>query len=295
MVAAAPQAFNHRLADAIRRVVLSKLEADTLQLPTLPPIAVKCTQMLRDENVSMKTIAALLEQDPMLAVRVIRMAASPMYAVAGGKPLNLLDSLVRLGRESVKTALIEASAQKMFLSRDQRILESTRWLWRHSGVVGQLSRDISTFVQSPDADFAALAGLLHDIGKPVVATILLEAEREVSDLRNKKWIESPEWMWVISQCHRDVGVALAKKWELPALLVRTVRDCYQYDFNDRTAVCNAVCFANALAEANGHTQDPDEIEDAQILLPSGQKLLGFDDDTVKKLVASMSQLTGLYD
>ena len=44
--------------------------------------------------------------------------------------------------------------------------------------VGMLARDVLALTGEPDSDSAYLAGLLHDVGKPVIATVLLELESD---------------------------------------------------------------------------------------------------------------------
>jgi len=61
--------------------------------------------------------------------------------------------------------------------------EANRKIWDHSVAVARLARDLASYVGRRDADAYYLAGLLHDIGKPVVAA-MLQAHPEITAVAN---------------------------------------------------------------------------------------------------------------
>lgn len=286
---------NEKLANQIEDLVLKRIASDSLCLPTMPAVALKCLELLRHPDFSFKEAAAILEQDPVLAARVLRTATSAAY-VAGTKTPSLSDALARIGAKAAKTLLVDASAAKVFISRNVQIADATKRVWQHSVAVGGLARDISAITGGTDWDSAYLAGLLHDIGKPIVASILLEAERQIAELRNKPWIGSGEWLAVIKRTHRKVGLALMEKWNLPPTVCSSIRDCSEYDSSNRASISNAVCFANALAKQSGIAPDDSDIDDAKALVMIGRSVLGVDDAVVNPLVVGLkSKIEHLYE
>lgn len=288
---AGPPAFNEKLAAQVEALVLKRIEANQLELPTMPVTAMKALEQLKKPNFTFKGIAGTLEYDPMLVARVLKVATSAAYAT-GGKTPSLSDALTRIGEKGVKTIIVEAAAEKIFNSRNTKIMESAKKVWQHSLAVAMLARDIAALTNGKDAEAAYLAGLLHDVGKPIVATILLEAERQITEYRNKTFIESAEWTWVVRKTHRPVGIALCEKWQLPTAIARTVRECSEYDPSDRGAVGNSVCFANALAKSEGYAEDGADIDDARALVMIGRSMLGVDDGMIAPLVANLKQKVG---
>ncbi len=285
---ATPAAFNEKLAAQVEALVLKRIEANTLELPTMPITAMKALDQLKKPNFTFKGIAATLEFDPMLVARVLKMASSAAYAT-GGKTPSLSDALARIGEKGVKTIIVEAAAEKIFNSRNAKIMESAKRVWRHSLAVAMLARDIAALTNGKDAEAAYLAGLLHDVGKPIVATILLEAERQITEYRNKTFIESAEWSWVVRKTHRPVGIALCDKWQLPTTLAKTIKESSEYDPSDRGSVGNSVCFANALAKSEGFAEEGADIDDARALVMIGRSMLGVDDAMIAPLIAQLKQ------
>jgi putative nucleotidyltransferase with HDIG domain len=284
-----------RLSEQLEQIVLKRIAEDSLVLPTLPSVVAKALEVLKDPEVSFKHVGVMIERDPVLAARLLRSATSAAFA-AGTKKVSLPEALTRLGAKAVRSLLVEATAQKVFLSRDPKIGESMKKLWQHSVAVATLSRDVLALTGNADSEAAYLAGLLHDVGKPVVASMLLEFERQVTEVYNRPFIDSAEWIGVIGRTHRAVGVALAEKWQMPEQVTRCIRECVEYDNADRASLVNIVCFSNSLAKKTGiyaGTIDADEV-DALVMI--GRSIIGANDEIIKTLTRGLKErVAGLYD
>jgi putative nucleotidyltransferase with HDIG domain len=282
------QAENQNLADQMADIVVKRVEADRLVLPSLPVATDKCLQLLRDTDVNLKTVARVLERDPMLSARVLRAANAAAF---GGQSVSHIEQAVtRLGVQKLKVLLIDASARRVFESRDPRIAEAFRLLWEHSLAVALLARDVAALAQAGEPDVAYLAGLLHDIGKPVLGAMMLEAEKMVVGSRpGSTWIRAEDWLSGVQKVHRHVGVTLAEHWQLPEMVKRTIAESSEYDSTNRHSAVNAVCFANALAKANGFYAGSCDVDDANALLMIGRSLLGIEEEPVMRLVATLKE------
>jgi HD-like signal output (HDOD) protein len=162
--------------------------------------------------------------------------------------------------------------------------------------VGTVARDLLALNGQSDASESAyLAGLLHDVGKPVVATLLLEAERQTTELYNRSWIESGEWVEVVARTHRTVGRALSEKWQLPDAVSACIRDCSEYDNSDRASLVNVVCFANAIAKKSGVYAGAVDQGDVDAVIMIGRSLIGVNDELLRSLTKQIAErVAGLY-
>ncbi len=286
-----------KLASELQGILVKRIQSDQLVVPTIPTVVQKAQDILREPDTSvMKRAGEVLEQDPFLSARALRMSAGAKGGPAAGKKITLQDTLTKLGPRAMKALLVEATAQKVFVSRDAEIANALRRTWEHSVAVGTLARDVLALSGHADSDAAYLAGLLHDVGKPVVASILLEAERQTTELYNRSWIPSAEWVHVVGTTHRAVGLALAEKWQLPEAIVKCLQENLDYDNTDRTSIVNAVVFANALAKKTGVYVGPFDPEDVDAIVMIGRSLIGVNDEILKTLVKGLKdRVSGMFD
>jgi len=284
-----------KLAQELKTILLKRIQADQLVVPTIPAVAQRGQEVLREgDQTAAKRAAEILEQDPFLAARALRITGSKKSA--GQKKVTLPETVANLGPRGVKALLVEATGQKVFVSRDHEIANALRRIWEHSVAVGTLARDVLALSGHADSDAAYLAGLLHDVGKPVVASILLEAERQTTELYNRPWIGAADWVEVVSRIHRSVGQALAEKWQLPEGIARCLGENLDYDNADRTSLVNAVLFANALAKKTGIYVGAVDADDLDALVMIGRSLIGVNDEVLKTLLKGLKdRVDGLFD
>lgn len=276
-----------RLAQEAQTILEKRIADNQLALPPPPAVVMKAMALLRDPSFSPKDASSLIERDVVIAARVLR-AAGQVQNASGEKPRSLPQALTRLGTDRLRTVLSEASANRLFESRDQRIVDATKGLWEHALGVAMLSRDVAALCGVAETEAAYLAGLLHDIGKPVVAWLLLEAEKSVVGTRTNVWIDPEVWVEVINRVHRPVGVALATKWGLPESVTSAIQDCAEYNGADRLSVPNCVRFANALVKREGLYVGKFDASDIDALVMIGRSLLGIDDSVLARLSGGLT-------
>src|SRR6185369_6594232 len=186
------------------------------------------------------------------ASRLLRIVNSPAYG--GREPITSIERAVsRLGLKPLKMILIEISAREVFMSKSQRIRDAFRGIWEHCLAVGMLARDLGTTLKGgPDGDAAYLAGLFHDVGKPVVAALLLETERSLMDELGAPFMTDSLWLKVVNDAHSDVGAALAEHWNLAPAVAAAIAGFGAYDQAAGRGSCtNLVRFANAVTKRDG--------------------------------------------
>lgn len=287
-MAASPEqpSKEERLSAQLEAIILDRIEKDRLELPSMPAVAAKCMELLRKPDFSLQRAAGLIEADPILAAQLIRLSNSAAYA-SREPSRNIQTAVSKLGSQRLRIALVEASTRPLFESKDASIQKATRGLWEHSLAVGLLARDVAVLVGGCDAEEAYLAGLLHDIGKPVLATMMLEAENMMAMRSVKGWIDQSVFVAVLQRSHRKVAVPLARRWAMPEPVAKAIETCADFDAASRSSVANIVCFGNALAKQQGLFVGPSNPEDDKALVMIGRSLLGVDDDAINRLLAGL--------
>ncbi|HEX7597628.1 MAG TPA: HDOD domain-containing protein [Polyangia bacterium] len=280
-------ALTREMATRVEESVVSAIEDNRLELPNLPLVAARALAMLGRDDFSFAQIATLIETDPIVAARLVRLTHSAAFASLSRFD-SVLTCLTRLGAEELRLFLVETAVHHVLESRDPCIAQMCRDLWRHSLAVAILSRELATAVHALHPDAAYLVGLLHDVGRPVLAATLLDAEQRLLGTRTQRWIMPSAWLNIISGKHRSVGEAIARKWGLPEPVVNGIRCSAEYDTGDRFATANVVLLADTLAKREGIYVGPINAEEIESRLAQGKQLLSVDDAIVERLVTDLA-------
>ena len=268
-----------QLAKQLSQVVLSRIASDKLVLLSFGPAAARCLELLKNSEASAGQLGEAVERDPILVAQLLREAGVGSIA----------EATQRLGMTRLRAWLGEAAARQVSESRNKRIADSARGVWEHSLGVAILARDLAALAQAEAPDAAFLAGLLHDVGKPLIAGMLLEVERQMGSGRNALDMSAEDWQRAVADCHRPIGEALAAKWALPRSVARCIKDVTEYDAADRGSPVNFVVFANALAKRCGLYPGHFDGEEVGALELIGRSMLGLQDDVVARLVGGLAE------
>ncbi len=274
-----------KIVPQLERIILAKIASGKLVLPVMPVIATKCMPILRDPDYQQKKLVALVESEPLLAAMILRSALS---AIHGGAVVSNVDQACgRLGAQTLKALVVEFMTRELFRSTDVKIQAVSKKVWEHSLAVAHLARDIAALTGGIDGDVCYLSGLLHDVGKPVIAAMLLDCERQLSrDMPG--WMTPDAWTATVESLHRKVGVAIAAEWKLPEEVAAAIRDCSDYDGANRKSAANVVRFANAIAKREGFTTGPVDMADVEALIMVGRSMIGSDDAVIARLAAGLA-------
>jgi putative nucleotidyltransferase with HDIG domain len=281
----AAAAMPNRLGSELERIVLERIAKNRLILPAMPAVPRRCLDTLDEPDFNARTLVRAIEADPVLSLLVMRAATTASYGRSS--TMQSLDQAVaRIGARTLRTLITEYAVNELFQSSNRQIRDANQRVWEHSLVVALLARDIAGKLGDLEPDACYLAGLIHDIGKPVLSAMILEIDRKLGR-STPGWIDLSSWTQIVETSHRKVAVAVATEWRLPEPITEAIHDCSDYNAADRTSIGNVVRLANAIAKREGYTTGPIDATDIEAMIMVGVSMLGGDKLVVDDLVADI--------
>jgi putative nucleotidyltransferase with HDIG domain len=220
------------------------------ELEALPIVAQRVLAMVRDDSASVDRIAALLGTDQALTAAVLRHANSGL-AMPNRRIASLREALARIGQRALGGVLVRACAGPLLDRGLPPYALPRRVAWRHAATASVASRDLARILKAPGAEEASVAGLLHDVGKTVLTSVVPEIAAEAVAIARSRRI--PVWQaeaQVLGFHHGQVGGALLRSWGLPEPLVEAVA-LHHEPTETTTRLAKIVHLADAAAHAVG--------------------------------------------
>jgi putative nucleotidyltransferase with HDIG domain len=278
-----------RVGGRLAQILVERIHRDKLVLPAMPAAVRECMRLLDLPDNNLDKVVKVIAQDPIIAPQVMRRARSAIMSRATA-PRTLDQAVTRLGVRELRELIMNVSAHQLFESKKPVIRKHTKVLWQHSIAVGTLARALARRRKDIDPEVAYLAGLLHDVGKPVAAALLLDLERTI-DAPQAAWLEGDAWLGVVSECHREVGVALARSWNMDEEILFAIARSDRFVGDNPTLITNVVCYANALAKrASIYIGEVDPACN-EALLRDGANLYKLDPPMVESLLKELRDST----
>ncbi len=204
--------------------VYQDILAGKIKLPNLPDTTMKLRHTLANPNFRVKDLLPPLHANPEIASIIMQAANSTAFYGTRPSP-DLHSSIIRLGTTSVTSIVLTHSMQTTFVKSSIPSRHVIRKLWQNNLRIGALSSAIASRISEygvrVDPDQALLAGAMYHVG-----TLML-----LSYFQHKKLaMPSPEEIEAIpSQISANIGVVLAKHWQLDEDIVDCIRRRDQFD------------------------------------------------------------------
>lgn len=194
------------------------------ELPTLPEIALRIRALIVSEEGNATMLARLIEHDPSLSAKVLKVANSAFYCTPNRKITSVKLAITRIGFNQIGHIAMAVCLIRQF-SRKSDILDY-RQFWKHCLSAAFLTNLIPDTGNSTEQNHSLfLSGLFHDIGilvfdqffhKQFEQIINYAIEKEISYLEAEKELFPNE-------THAAIGSALMEMWKIDLSVVNSVR------------------------------------------------------------------------
>ncbi len=195
---------------------LADLVGSTVSIPTIPATLLALEEVCANPDSDADDIAAVIEHDPAVAAKVLRLVNSSIYSLSSA--VNSISvACTMVGRRVLHNIVLQATVLETFSTDAAADFDINR-LWDHSfksAVAMQRLVSKSSLTIGLSRDDAYTCGLMHDVGKVLLHQSEPEQFAEAMKLAKEQDIPLARAEHAtFGFTHADVGGMLADRWKL---------------------------------------------------------------------------------
>ena len=202
---------------------VQQLIAQMKKLPSPPNLYFKIVGELQSPDASIENVGGLIAQDPVLSAKLLQVVNSAVFGLQL-QVVSASEAVMYLGMETTKALVLLAHTFSYF-DKIKTAEFSVDKLWKHSVATGKFAEQVarSQGCETELVGQAFTAGMLHDIGKLLLAANLSEQFKEALAKAKAEQIH----LWdaestVFGATHGELGACLLGIWGLPMPIVEAV-------------------------------------------------------------------------
>lgn len=261
-------------------------------LPLIPQVMVEIQHQLSQMDVNMRQVAQMIETDPGIASKVLRIANSAYYG-ASGKTSTITQACVILGLRGLSEVVILAGSEKVLSGKLPGYGYDAGDLWKHSLAVAYGSKILANLRDPGISSAAHTAGLLHDIGRIILDPYVGERKSQISkymETRQKTFLDAEIEHFGFS--HAEVAAEVCQAWKFPEFMSTAIHWHHSPGGSNGDLLAHILHMADHIALMGGVGYDDDDIlsevqKDTMSFLQLKQSDLS---DILLKVMESVSQV-----
>ncbi|MEZ6135179.1 MAG: response regulator [Pirellulaceae bacterium] len=249
--------LHERLEDKALQELIAKIDG----LPSLPQVYTDLVTELNSQDASVDKVAEIIGRDLGMTSKVLHLVNSSFFGIPQ-RVTCVKHAASMLGLSIIRPLTLSVSAFSQYKDPGVRGYSLEREI-EHGLSVGVSARQIASSRTSDPTfvDDAFLAGMLHDIGKLILAVHCTKSLQEAIDTSQTKHV--PLWkaeLEVLGTTHAAIGAHLLELWGLPNPIVEAVAFHHQPELSmhDEFTPLAAVYVSNFCESELQPDRNPDE-------------------------------------
>ncbi len=236
-------------------------------IPSQPAIYTQIQKEVEKEDFSILRIAELINADPAMCVKILQIVNSAFFGIPRSIS-NPVEAVTILGSDVIKSLVLAVGVFSQF-ERNTLPGVSIERFWAEALTVGHFANSIAV-MENADKEFiqqAQLSGMLHAIGKLILAQNFPEQYAQVQELINVDRIDIVTAEEKVFDCnHAQVGAYLIGLWGLPDDVVEAIAyyhrpsDCTQSTTFSPLTCVHAANTINANNSQNNYAETVFDME-----------------------------------
>lgn len=276
--------------------IIRAVQSPETDLPTLPEVAVEISRLTHSETSSASDLERLIVTDQALTTKVLSVANSAYYGRRETVD-TIRQAVVLIGFSAVQDLVLGVSVMGLFDSTLQVPGITMKGLWAHSISVAAAAAALAKIAPwAVASDRAFVAGLLHDIGKPLLLTLFPDYFAEAAAYAHEKRVPFLEAERnTIMVTHDVLGDSFARASFFPPRLLAGIGGHHEPDLKAEPPGMDLIVHVSDYLVVRGDQVGGDELPPPP-LLPGAMARLGISVDRAAEAVgASLTDTNSIID
>ncbi len=201
-----------------------------VQIPSLPTVYYEFKEAMDNPEGSFDEISSVIATDPGLSARLLRIVNSAYFGFSS-QIETISHAIGVIGLEQLNNLVIATVIMERFKGIPDSVMNMESF-WKHSIACGLAAKIISSHREEINTEKFFVAGMLHDIGRLIIAmtapfnilSVFMRCKSENIPLQQSE-------KDIMGFTHADVGKHLLKTWNLPVFHQEVVGNHHQPEKN----------------------------------------------------------------
>ena len=210
-------------------------------IPAMPNVVMQALQIIQDPDSGASDLAKVISYDQALSTKVLTIVNSAYYGFAQ-QITSIARAISLIGMAKTKNIVMTIAMKQMLTSQGDKLL----WMQSLTTAVG--CEYLAKYLKVVDVDEAFVIGFLHDLGKILLRTHDPKAYEQVKLAVNHGFnILNAERKYYGCD-HSIIGSLLAKRWQLPLIIVNTMKYHHIPSSSSMPAACALVNIVDTMVK-----------------------------------------------
>ena len=247
------------LADGSIKKIVSQIES----LPSIPSIYTAIIEEMNSEEPSIKNVGDIISKDISMTAKILQVVNSVFFGLSR-KISNPQEAVMLLGLETIKSLVLSVKIFSEFRKKNFSWFDIDG-LFTHSMSVSTYAKTIikNENLNQDLLNNSLMAGLLHDIGKLILATNFQKPYQELlAEVKGSNQNPVDLEYETFGSSHAEIGAYLMGLWSLETSIIEAIafHHCPSKSMSQNIGLLTAVHIGNAL----DHERQTDTEEESEI-------------------------------